>query len=533
MGHHPVLLGLWSRGDWNHPGPALFYLLALPYRLSGGSLGLYVGALIINGAALVGMALVARRRGGTVFYVLTVVGCAALVWGLGPSFVRSPWNPSIPVLPFGLVVFLCWAAACGERWALPLAAAVASFCAQTHVGYVPLVLPLLIWAGIWLALPVLRAWRTHAPRVGVQLRALGGTALATAVVLGAMWLPPLIEEVRHRPGNLVNIREYFGTPSDDVATLGDGLRIVGSQLTLWPTWLRRERPLDIYSHEPLLLQTTPVPVLLTLVLIAAVVLFRRRHRDAGLLVATVGVAMALGVLSVSRVIGPVVDYRLAWANVLGMLAFLAVSWTAWLVLQRRNPSVMRRVLPVMAVALVLGGLVNTVDTARTTWHESPSQFSVVVDRLVPPTINALPKRAGVVLMRPVGRPAEVFQGMFLELERRGIDVRTDRPRGIIGSGADHRVWHGEHLRATVTVAERRELDDLLARGQQPVAYWGTPSPGERARRAGQAAALDAEHRSGDLGDVDYFVRTRRVSRGLERPATGVFMVHGGALPTGT
>ena len=46
VGHHPVLTGLYSRTDWNHPGPTLFYLLALPYRLTGSaSIGIHVGAL--------------------------------------------------------------------------------------------------------------------------------------------------------------------------------------------------------------------------------------------------------------------------------------------------------------------------------------------------------------------------------------------------------------------------------------------------------------------------------------------------------
>ena len=62
---HPVLLGLWSRSDSVLPGPALFYALALPYRLAGShSNGLQLGALLINGGAVLGMAVVARRRGG-------------------------------------------------------------------------------------------------------------------------------------------------------------------------------------------------------------------------------------------------------------------------------------------------------------------------------------------------------------------------------------------------------------------------------------------------------------------------------------
>src|SRR5436305_7493624 len=34
--HATPLRGAWSRYGWNHPGPLLFFVLAVPYRLSGG-----------------------------------------------------------------------------------------------------------------------------------------------------------------------------------------------------------------------------------------------------------------------------------------------------------------------------------------------------------------------------------------------------------------------------------------------------------------------------------------------------------------
>ncbi len=143
VGHHVVLLGLWSRSDWNHPGPALFYLLALPYRLAGSNpSGSQLGALLINGAAVLGMAVVARRRGGLALSVFTLLGCGILLHALKPAFWGDVWNPFMPVLPFGVLVLLCWSIACDDVWALPIAAGVASFCIQTHVGYAPLALPL-------------------------------------------------------------------------------------------------------------------------------------------------------------------------------------------------------------------------------------------------------------------------------------------------------------------------------------------------------------------------------------------------------
>ena len=46
---HTPLVGPYSRFGWNHPGPALYYVLAIPYWLSGrSSSGLALGALAVN-----------------------------------------------------------------------------------------------------------------------------------------------------------------------------------------------------------------------------------------------------------------------------------------------------------------------------------------------------------------------------------------------------------------------------------------------------------------------------------------------------
>src|SRR5689334_8524947 len=50
---HTPLVGVYSRYGWNHPGPLLFYVLALPYRLFGAQgHGILAGALIVNAAAI-------------------------------------------------------------------------------------------------------------------------------------------------------------------------------------------------------------------------------------------------------------------------------------------------------------------------------------------------------------------------------------------------------------------------------------------------------------------------------------------------
>src|SRR5438552_2936757 len=151
VGHHVVLTGLYSRTNWDHPGPALFYLLAVPYRLSGANPGgINVGALLINGAAIAGMAAIARRLGGPPLALLTLLGAGLLVRSLGPDVVRDAWVPYIATLAYGLLLFLTWAMTCGERWALPVAAGVGSFLVQTHVEYFLLAAPLVVAGGAWM-----------------------------------------------------------------------------------------------------------------------------------------------------------------------------------------------------------------------------------------------------------------------------------------------------------------------------------------------------------------------------------------------
>ncbi|CAN5626389.1 hypothetical protein BH18ACT1_BH18ACT1_05610 [soil metagenome] len=218
VGSSEVLTGLYSRDGWNHPGRAIFYLLALPYRLAGeASISLAVGALLLNGAALAGIIVVATRRGGVALLLGAVVGCALLARTLGPEHLKDVWNPYLPVLPFALLLFLVWSLACERPWALPAVAGVGSFVAQTHVGYVPLAVPL---AAIGVVVLVVRRrgeWRGLAPPV-----------LVTFAVLTVFWVPPVVEQVAHAGGNLGELAEYFGSNGDETRTLTEGYRVMAS-----------------------------------------------------------------------------------------------------------------------------------------------------------------------------------------------------------------------------------------------------------------------------------------------------------------
>jgi hypothetical protein len=137
---HTPLVGVYSRYGWNHPGPMMFWLYALPYRLLGQSFaGMILAASLLNAASVGGAVALAWRRGRVVLAAVVVVPLALVVHTLGPALLRDPWNPWVTVLPFGLLVVATWAAVEGDRAALPVVAVVGSFLSQTHIGFVPLV----------------------------------------------------------------------------------------------------------------------------------------------------------------------------------------------------------------------------------------------------------------------------------------------------------------------------------------------------------------------------------------------------------
>jgi hypothetical protein len=499
VGHHAVLTGLYSRADWNHPGPALFYLLSIPYRLTGSaSIGIHLGALLINGAAIAGIALIARRRGGTRLLLMSLVGCGLLVRAVGPAFVSNPWNPDITVLPYALLVLLAWTMTCGDTWALPVAAGVASFCVQTHVGYAPMAIPLLLWGAALLVVHARRADTT---------RALARPAALAAAVLAVMWLPPAIDELVHSPGNLARIVHYFEHPDRPSQSLTVGFRIVGGAFGLPPEWVAGARPPFGFLGDHLFAHAAPPPVLLVPFLVAGFVLWRRRASDGVRLVLTLLVALGFGVASVSRTVGDIAAYRLGWTWVLAMLASVVVGWTAWLLVSDRTGGLRgagdRWLVTASMVALVVLAGLDSVAAARA--GDPQPHWTPVMTTLSPPVAAALPARAGDVIVRWHSAAGQFLApGVVLDLERKGIPARVD-PDPASRFGA-HRVHRHGPVRAVVTILS---ADGVLAPppDARVVSYYGTKSRQELARAVASRRALDAARAAGTITDVEWARRS--------------------------
>jgi hypothetical protein len=482
IGHHPVLIGLYSRADWSHPGPMLFYVLAPFYWLSGGaSIGLDLGALVVNAASVTASAVLARRLGGTPALLCTLVALALLLRTLGPEFLADPWNTFIPVLPYLLLLFLTWSLLAGDTRALAPAAVVATFTAQTHVGFVLLALPLLAVGAAALIVPILRSTdeaRERRPRV---LRATG----ISAALLTLLWLPPILDIVVSAPSNVRQTIEWFQRADQGTHTLVEGWRVMAAQFALRPEWLTGKQPASFMTGEPPVIATAPLPVLLVVVLCAAVALWRRPIAAGRALVVTLGLATFLGIVAIARTVGPAYDYRLRWTWMVPTLALALVLWAAWLLVTRWRPwTEARLLLPAAMVALVVLAVVNTTAAARAGTPDAAD--SDVMTALSGPVLDAFADDGGAGGQVVVDRAAmsigslQFSRGLVLQLERHGIDARV--PASRIRFLPESRNQTDGPVRARLVVATDEQIDDLLDDPDlRLLSIWSPVPPAERQR----------------------------------------------------
>lgn len=551
VGRHEVLVGLYSRESWNHPGPILFYLLAPFYWLTGGlAVGMSLGALAVNGASVAGMGLIARRRGGVPLMLLTLIGCALLLRTFGADFARDPWNCFITTLPFGLLILLVWSMWCGEMWALPVGAAVATFLAQTHIGFVALALPLLAYGAVGAGLAARRARRSagaadpgpeppgdgdpdgdddphragegggvtrRRPRTPIEK-----AALVTAVVVGVLWLPPFLEELFRSPGNVTSIVYWFADAEDGIHSLTDGWRVMSAQLAAVPEWLTVKEHANVLTGQSPYLTAAPLPLLALPVVAACVVLWRRNRDGDRAFVHILGLTYALGVVAVARTVGPAFEYRLRWTAVPAMLALVAVARLGWTAAARRWPSAERRVLvPVAVAALALLCGVNSWTAA--TAGSPQAGDSEAMNEIMPELLDALPADAGQVAVEDVFHSGAWFaRGIVLALEEAGVDARVGPDRADLFGR--HRVVDGSPD-TRIVVAVDMMVDEVAEEpGMRPIAEWSHLPEDRREELEAERREVEAAIAAGTVYPTVGAERRDRVNERLYGD-TGAFAFH--------
>jgi hypothetical protein len=496
VGHNWIELGPYSRDGWSHPGPALFYALAPLYRLLGSvDINLSVAALAINAAAVAGMALLARRRGGVPLMLITLVALALTLRSLGPDHTRIAWNPWITVLSFGLLVFLTWALACGERWALPAAAVVAGAAAQTHVGYVALALPLVVLGVVWLV----------AATPGGSRRRLLVPAVAALAAVAVMWSPPLLEQASNDPGNLRHSASWFregGPAGEGPNTLTTGWNtVVTSQWSVPPEWAFGTREVA-YTAELASKYDPRPPVLLAAVAVAAWYLIRRRVPGAVQLVAVWAAATVVAVVATARTVGGLYAYRMDFTLVLGMVGGIIVAWSGWTALEawRPSPTRLRPVLGAVALAAV-GALAVVSSVAHVRAGEPASHDAGMVRTLVPRVVDGLPPGEGDVVVAGGSFGGVVYRSaVVLGLEKAGVDAYL--PEGVTDAGRQRMFGGDDPVRARLVVAADLEVATFTDEGLELIAYAGTLPLDELMDRAPATRELEAARDQGDASDFE-------------------------------
>jgi hypothetical protein len=411
-----LFVGPYSRYGWNHPGPLLFYLLALPYKLMGDrSISLHITALLINAAALAGIGWVAFRRGRLPMVIATVVPVVLMTHALGADLLRNPWNPYVPVVPLMLLLLLCWSVAVGDLWLLPITVAVASFALQSHVG-----LALIVLAFVAVAVVGILVQGARTPP-GARRRWWIRTAKAVGVSVGVfalLWFPVFWGTVVKHDGNLRRLFNFF-TGSHETAGVAKALRVLGLQWGPKPEWIFGARGTDLQAVQ-LTEARWWLAIGAVLGFAAVVVAFRRRSFATLWLAALLAVGFPAAALAVSNIIGFVYPYLTRWTWVLGTGLGILILWGAWLAVPAaRRASVLRFAAPLAVLLVGVVAVMETVDAvdAGTPFAAAQAQERVITRQV----LDHLPAGKGPVLI-DARDGTVVAPGIALALEKHGIDV---------------------------------------------------------------------------------------------------------------
>lgn len=335
------LLGVYDRYGWHHLGPMWLSVLGVFRWLGGGSsLSLVLGSYVVQASAAAGIVVVAGRLrpGLTAWWVALVL--LGYEWTFGLERLGTVWAPYAIALPTALFVLLVADAVSSRNpWAPTIGAVVcATFLVQTDISTAVLVTVLV------LAAPLLRlaahVVRPQAERDGSSSGRwsvepgwgwssgnwrLGAVALVAVTLV--LWLPPAVQQLSVRPGNLTSVYRFL-VAHPAYQAWRTSLKVEGTVFGSFPfrlgeqaakrdakpTWLVAGPPWEHLWYLAYLLVT----------LVAAIWAWVRRQRPAFSLAAASFTAMLAAGLSVHLVYGPLYPYLVIWTG-----ALVVPAWAAW------------------------------------------------------------------------------------------------------------------------------------------------------------------------------------------------------------
>lgn len=339
---HAPLTGLFSRPGWNHPGPAMFWLIGILSRVSGAApWATRVGGPVLAAIAFGWLAITTGRSGrGPLLAAATVTGLAFLAFE--PWIISEPWNLHIPLPYFIVFLFLTVLAASGESRHLIGMSVAASLILQTHIAYGLLLAIGFAYAIGWIIVDARRSGRLPS-RWKSTLAWCSGIWLVS-------WVPPLVDVAIHWPGNLGKVAKYFAHGAYTHVGFPKATQIFADEFRPLPPWLgATERTEALTGHA---IPASIVWLLIPLALLVIGVLAARRtgSRLMTRAVAFAAILMAGAIVSISRADGPYA-YTFQWREIVAAFLVVMCGWPCATLLVRRYHA--SRVVVVFAACAVL------------------------------------------------------------------------------------------------------------------------------------------------------------------------------------
>lgn len=501
------LVGSYTTKGWAHPGPLGWWLAAPLYRLTGSDpRALEWTAAIVNVGVLAWLGHVAWRMGRWPLFLATMALAAVLVHGITAENLVDLWNPYLPLTSFLLTIFLVWDAALGRRRALLEAVFPAVLAMQNHLAFVSLTALLVVWLVAWARwwprlLPDTVDERHTLPRP--PWRTWFGPIRRGVLVAVVLCLPPLADAVfdLHNP---LNIARSFRAGGADRVGLLEGFGLVGRYVRADGPWMGGP---ESKGHDLLSVQGSGVLPLLVIVAMLAgcIQVARRRQLVPVAALATLSLFLVLGAIpAVAQVPLPNEDYLMQWLKVIGGVAWFAVAWTIWRVVEPwvRAAPARRAAAAALATGVVVAG-------AATSWGDATTvelpleQAGEEIDELMADLDGRLPRDQTIRVERR-GEFWHVYgAGVFYRLAEDGYDVVTNEGGIGLKWGHGHRWNTGEPYDLLITVAVDGANDQCaLDPRAEEIASWDGLTPEERAwlvevqlRRLGGADKVTDEERA--------------------------------------
>ena len=330
-------------------------------------------------------------------------------------------------LAWTVVVLAAWMVLEGDHFMLVPLVAAGSLCAQTHVPY------LLLCVGLFAvcACVTLVRWRRGDRTVR--------RSLAWSVGLGTLlWLPPLVDQAVHTPGNIRMLQQHFMNPSESPIGVRAGLAVLLRHLDVTQVLFGGSSAGGFVdaAYRPDR-SVVPGAVLLVVWIVAVALSWRLRHRALMWLHTCIGAVLVLEAASMVRIFGKVWYYLTLWAWSVTVLMAVAAAATFLIAVRRwRGDSSRRpllRAISVVGAVLAAYSMVSLLNDAAVAQPPEP-RLSTPLGELIAPTVKAVRDGVGAA-DGPDGHYVVTWSdayffgsqgyGLVNDLERAGLHVGVD------------------------------------------------------------------------------------------------------------